>query len=138
MEPKIRKIKITSHSKTDISNNETDPMYESQVAGYYSYSPDKIRLEFSDNGQTTVLTATNELVTVHSEGELSTSLAFGENEHYGGIYRTSEGVIQVTTYASRIERALDDNGGSISIHYNISFGGSVVDECIITYLVEGE
>lgn len=108
-------------------------IFSSSVLGEVEFGEDEIRIEYSDNDAKAVLTVTDTLVTVHSTGVATSSLVFSKGKQCGGEYSVPEGRLQVTTYTHDILNKLNSSERSLTIDYEINFGGNTCDRSIITY-----
>lgn len=116
--------------------NDEYTIFSANLLGEITFSDGEIRIEYNDGDIHTVMTVTEKYVTVYSKGITSSSLVFSLGKHCTGEYSITEGSLQVTTYTYDITNALTENGGVLTIDYEIDFGGNVCDRSTITYRIK--
>lgn len=126
-------IDIETKKKEFQKGDDDFSIYSSSVLGEISVGDDEIRVEYSDNNMKTIMTVTDTLVTVYSTGVATSSLVFSTEKHCNGEYSMPEGTLQVSTYTYEIDNKLTSPERSLTIDYEIDFGGNVCDRSIITY-----
>lgn len=120
--------------RAELTSSDDDyNIFSSSVLGEIDFSDDEIRIEYSDKDAKAVLTVSDTLVTVHSTGVATSSLVFCKEKQCGGEYSMPEGTLQVTTYTYDIQNKLLSPEKTLTIDYEINFGGNVCDRSVITY-----
>lgn len=110
-----------------------DMIFSSCVLGEVEFTEDEIRLEYSDNDAKAIVTVSDDIVTVHSVGPTTSSLVFKKGKQCGGEYSMTEGKLQVMTFTYDIENKLLSPEKTLTIDYEMNFGGNVCDRSKITY-----
>ena len=87
----------------------------SRYITYKEYDPQDPQVHY----RTTVKVDENNVVTVIKGGEISHNLILEQGQRHRCEYRTPYGNMTLGIYTERVEIELDDNGGSISVSYNI-------------------
>ncbi len=87
----------------------------SRYITYKEYDPQDPQVHY----RTTVKVDENNVVTVIKGGEMSHNLILEQGQRHRCEYRTPYGNMTLGIYTERVEIELDDNGGSISVSYNI-------------------
>ena len=87
----------------------------SRYITYKEYDPQDPQVHYL----TTVKVDENNVVTVIKGGEMSHNLILEQGQRHRCEYRTPYGNMTLGIYTERVEIELDDNGGSISVSYNI-------------------
>ena len=120
--------------RVELQKGEDDiNIFSSSVLGEVDFCDDEIRIEYSDKEAKAVITVSDALVTVHSTGVATSSLVFCKGKQCGGEYSMPEGTLQVTTYTYDIQNKLSSPEKTLTIDYEINFGGNVCDRSVITY-----
>ena len=87
----------------------------SRYITYKEYDPQDPQVHY----RTTVKVDENNVVTVIRGGEMSHNLILEQGQRHRCEYRTPYGNMTLGIYTERVEIELEDNGGSISVSYNI-------------------
>lgn len=120
--------------RTEVEKGSDDVnIYSATVLADVELGEDEARIEYTDDSLKTVITTSQKLVTVYASGAARSSLVFAEGKHCSGEYSITEGALQVTTYAYKITNNLNSPEKTLTIDYEIDFGGNMCDRSIITY-----
>lgn len=119
--------------RTEPLGEDDDTIFSSCVLGEVEFADDEIRIEYSDNDAKAIVTVFDDLVTVHSVGPTTSSLVFKKGKQCGGEYSMAEGKLQVTTFTYEVENKLLSPERTLTIDYEMNFGGNVCDRSKITY-----
>ncbi len=86
--------------------------------------------------RTTVKVDENNVVTVIKGGEISHNLILEEGQRHRCEYRTPYGNMSLGIYTERVNINLNDNGGSVSVRYNIDIENELVSTNELTLNIE--
>lgn len=86
--------------------------------------------------RTTVKVDENNVVTVMKGGEISHNLILEEGKRHRCEYRTPFGYMSLGIYTEKVHVALDDNGGMVSVRYNIDVENELVSTNELTLNIE--
>lgn len=73
--------------------------------------------------QTVVVTAKDDTVTLHRQGDYATEMAFCRGLRYEGNYNTPYGGMDMAIFCTRLSYDLSDIGGGIELEYQMDLNG---------------
>ncbi len=73
--------------------------------------------------QTVVITAKDDMVTMHREGDYATQMVFHRGQRYEGLYQTPFGTMDMAIFCTRLHYDLSEDGGTITLVYQMDLNG---------------
>ncbi len=70
-------------------------------------------------GVTTTFYVEPEKVTLQRKGPLSSRMVFQEGVYHESLYQMEFGALMITVCANKVKYAIDENGGTVDLHYTI-------------------
>ena len=68
-------------------------------------------------------TMKNGVVTMHREGEISTSMIFSQGNRYEGSYATPYGALEMGVFPTHVKYTVDDARGEVVLKYQLDIQG---------------
>lgn len=99
------------------------------TAGTLSLDDDAAVLTYQENldenipPQTVVITAKDDMITMHREGDYNTQMVFHQGQRYEGEYHTPYGTMDMAIFCTRLHYDLSENGGTLSLMYQLDLNG---------------
>lgn len=79
-------------------------------------------------GSHTMVKLDGKTVSMVRTGTYPSEMLFAEHRRHVGLYHTEGGAVTISTHTSRVDNAIDENGGSLVIDYTIEVDNSLVGE----------
>lgn len=119
----------------DLQTNATYVMKgTTRYISYKEYDPQNPDIHY----RTTVKIDENNVVTVLKGGETSHNLILEEGKRHRCEYRTPYGNMSLGIYTERVNISLDDNGGMVSVRYNIDIENELASTNELTLEIKEE
>ncbi|NLK94329.1 MAG: DUF1934 domain-containing protein [Clostridiales bacterium] len=83
---------------------------------------EETELSGMDGTTTTVIIKEKEVI-LEREGTTTTKMIFNENEPSISLYNTPYGMLEITISTNRLDVDMNDEGGEISINYDMAIAG---------------
>ena len=119
-----KEVLITIRSKQNIDGSETEGV-EFMTHGTYSYGRSGIRFSYMESpltgmdGTKTVFQILPDEVVLSRRGVVNSQMVFHPGECSDFLYNTEYGLLQMGLDTRRMECAMDENGGSMEIEYDL-------------------
>lgn len=101
---------------------------ESKCFGQYSYSEDCTTLSYTERGEggevSSLITVSDDGVTVKRCGAIVSEMKFKEGVSHSSLYSIPPYSFDATVTARKIRLALNEDGGSLDLFYNMKIGGA--------------
>lgn len=120
-------IKITGTQTIDDQNDTV----ELTTSGTYLPTEDGWQLRYDESaatgmeGTTTTVHVKGDRIVMERSGENASILVIEKHRRHHSHYITPYGVLDLGTYATAVERMLDEDGGTLELRYTLDFNGSV-------------
>lgn len=98
-----------------------------QKNGKYYISYDESEVTGLGNTKTTLKVDGNNATMIRT-GEYAAQMKFIEHKKAVGLYETITGPMTISTYTSRVENNITQDGGTFSVEYTIELENSLVGE----------
>lgn len=100
----------------------------SEAEGFFRYSDGLCSLTYAEESEggrcESEIISRDGHVTVKRRGAIESELYFEEGKSHSSIYSVPPYKFDATVYTKRVRTALDENGGSIDLLYNMKIGGA--------------
>ncbi|MBR3764270.1 MAG: DUF1934 domain-containing protein [Clostridia bacterium] len=89
--------------------------------------------------QDVMLSVQPDRVTMNRLGEFGTTMVFVKDRRFEGAYHTPYGDLELALFATQVNVALEESGGSVHLEYQLDMQGSyaAVQTIDVTWTVEG-
>lgn len=120
-------IKITGTQTIDDQNDTV----ELTTSGTYLPTEDGWQLRYDESaatgmeGTTTTVHVKGDRIVMERSGENASILVIEKHRRHHSHYITPYGTLDLGTYATAVERMLDEDGGTLELRYTLDFNGSV-------------
>lgn len=120
-------IKITGTQTIDDQNDTV----ELTTSGTYLPTEDGWQLRYDESaatgmeGTTTTVHVKGDRIVMERSGENASILVIEKHRRHHSHYITPYGALDLGTYATAVERMLDEDGGTLELRYTLDFNGSV-------------
>ncbi len=120
-------IKITGTQTIDDQNDTV----ELTTSGTYLPTEVGWQLRYDESaatgmeGTTTTVHVKGDRIVMERSGENASILVIEKHRRHHSHYITPYGTLDLGTYATAVERMLDEDGGTLELRYTLDFNGSV-------------
>lgn len=113
------KIKVINEQSTE---NECD-IIEEEAFGTYRSSNGKYYIKYKVNDHLNMIKVDGAEVTVQRSGEIKSNMKYTAGKVFEFQYNTPYGAIEMSIYTDKLEYALNEDGGVITLEYILDTGG---------------
>lgn len=113
------KIKVINEQSTE---NECD-IIEEEAFGTYRSSNGKYYIKYKVNNHLNMIKVDGAEVTVQRSGEIKSNMKYTAGKVFEFQYNTPYGAIEMSIYTDKLEYALNEDGGVITLEYILDTGG---------------